>query len=949
MKREASFRYSILFTLLCMFFIVGPIMGQTALYTIGGKVTDAKGRALDLATVSLNNELATTTKKDGTFSFPKMAPGDYTYRVSYVGYETVTGTLKVRTGKERLNVQLKESGLSLKSVTVTARQVQMGSKSVVNEDAIRHIQPKSLNDLLQLVPGNLIENPDLNSLAQAQIREIGSNAANALGTSVMVDGTPLSNDANLQVMGSNKYGTNWNSGSSTSINQTTAGKGVDLRTISAGNVESVEVISGIPSVEYGNLTSGAVIVKTKSGRTPWEAKAQVDEKSKLFFLGKGFSLKSGGALNFSMDWAQSWGDIRKHYLGYDRITASAGYSNHFGPFSLNVKGSFYTNVNNTKTDKQMTEQDYHFKNTNTGARLSLNGRYQNRNSFITGIDYNLSGQISRTLDKHDNRISNPDGVITNTRLSGVHEAQFKNLGYHSHYQIEGLPINFFAQVAANKYIQINETNYTTLKLGAEYTYDANKGDGFTYDENNPPQYSNANRLRPRAYKDIPSLQNLSVFLNDRLNLRLGTIGAQVEAGVRLSNMFVNKEKSGGNNGYFVAEPRINLSLSILNKRNNSFFDDLSVTGGFGLFNKMPTLLYLYPDAAYFDNVSLAKYSGEPEDRLALMTTDIIRNTANKNLKPAHSRKWELGLSFRKGQVKGYMTYFNENHKHELGFASQLFIQNYNVYDVPATGKTPTYDATTQDVTYADANGVLHTAGKSLATEMYHWSKPSNTSHSSKHGIEYGLDLGEWKPIRTSLSINGAWFHIRRVSETTSYNSINYNYGYESVTPAGYGSISDRVNTSFRFITHIPAVKMIFTTTVQVVWYESEQATYENEKGEKLYHRTTWSDGKDYFVVNPLGYYDNSGSYTPWNEDFVNNETLKALIPRYQLYDFKKDVIHPWALLSFRFTKEIGKVGEISFIANNFTNTKRYHTNKHSLTRTQLYPEMYFGAELKLKL
>ena len=108
--------------------------------------------------------------------------------------------------------------------------------------------------------------------------------------------------------------------------QTTAGRGVDLRTVSAGNIESMEVIRGIPSVEYGNLTSGVVIVKTKAGHTPWEAKFQTDPNSKQVFAGKGFNLKRGGAANFSVDWSQSWADTRKHYMGYDRITASAGYS-----------------------------------------------------------------------------------------------------------------------------------------------------------------------------------------------------------------------------------------------------------------------------------------------------------------------------------------------------------------------------------------------------------------------------------------------------------------------------------------------------------------------------------------------------------------------------------------------------------------------------------------------
>ena len=47
-------------------------------------------------------------------------------------------------------------------------------------------------------------------------------------------------------------------------------------TVSPDNVESMEVIRGIPSVEYGNLTSGVVIVKTKTGSTPWEAKFKAD-------------------------------------------------------------------------------------------------------------------------------------------------------------------------------------------------------------------------------------------------------------------------------------------------------------------------------------------------------------------------------------------------------------------------------------------------------------------------------------------------------------------------------------------------------------------------------------------------------------------------------------------------------------------------------------------------
>ena len=920
---------------------------QTQTYKVSGMVMNSNGKAVELATVILNNDLVTSTVAGGRFVLRNVPKGKYTYKVTFVGYQTVTDTITVDADRT-INVTLNELGLQLHNVVVTARQVQMGSKSLVGEDAIRHIQPKSVSDILQLVPGNLTENPNLNKLSQAHIREIDNDDKNnALGTGVVVDGTPLSNNANLQALAPTRYGSNSGAQSDGMSDQTTAGQGVDLRTVSAGNIESVEVVRGIPGVEYGNLTSGLVIVKTKSGRTPWEVKAQTDPYSKLVYAGKGFALSSGGAMNFSVDWSQSWGDTRRHYLGYDRMTATAGYSNRWGGLSFNVKGAVYSNINNRKQDPQYKEQDLHFKNKNIGARLSLNGSYASSKSFITRIDYNLSAQMSKTSDEHYNLISNPDGVITDVREPGIHEATFKNKSYHSEYRIDGMPINIYAQVVANKYVGLGGNNHTTIKIGAEYTYDANKGDGLTFDMANPPQAMGAQRLRPRAFKSIPALNTLSGFLSDKLSLSVGTTRAAIEAGLRISNLFLNANKSGGNSGMLVAEPRVNTTVSLLNKRNNSFIDDLSLTGGFGLSNKMPTLLYLYPDNVYYDNVSLSKYGDNAKDRLALLTTDVISNTTNPSLRPAHSRKWEAGLSFRKGQVRGFITYFNERHTHEFGFSSQLYWANYTQFHVPSSATDPIFDASTGNVTYTYNNERL-TAQKTLKTDMLTWYRPSNNSRSLKHGIEYGLDFGTFKPLRTSLSINGAWFHIARTEEGTSLNYINRNFNYVAVMPSGFGTVKDRFNTTFRFITHLPAVKMIFTTTVQVVWYDSERMVYNDASGNAR-TRTFNYQGRDYLAVDPMGYYDRTGKYTEWQHQMADDATLGLMMLRYQTYAFKRDVVKPWALLNFRFTKEIGSIAELSFTANNFTNTHKWHTNKHTLAKRQLYPEMYFGAELKLKL
>jgi hypothetical protein len=168
-------------------------------------------------------------------------------------------------------------------------------------------------------------------------------------------------------------------------------------------------------------------------------------------------------------------------------------------------------------------------------------------------------------------------------------------------------------------------------------------------------------------------------------------------------------------------------------------------------------------------------------------------------------------------------------------------------------------------------------------------------------------------------------------------------------PSGSGSVQDRVNTSFRFITHIPEVKLVLTTTVQVVWYESGRSVYLDENGKPRAYDYNYQ-GKDFLAVEPVGFYDTDGKFTVWNAATMNsNPEYNFMMDRYFTYGFLPDKIEPWALLNIRLTKEIGSHAQVSFTANNVTNTSRYHTNKNTNTKTQLYPNMYFGAELKINL
>lgn len=908
-------------------------------FSLSGQVTDPEGAPVELAVVSLNSSLWVTTDKDGKYEFKNLKKGKYDYLVAFVGFKDLTGTVEISSSR-KLDFTLTPLSLELNSVTVTAERDAMGSKSVISEEAVRHLQPKSVSDLLQLVPGNLARNPNLNELSQATVREITPSAGASIGTSVIVDGTPLSNDANLQAIASTRYGSDSSISEDGMSDQTTAGGGTDLRTVSAGVVESMEVISGIPSAEYGNLTSGVVIVKTKAGRTPLEVKAQVDPNSKMVFAGKGFGLKNGGSVNFGIDWGQSFADPRRRYLGYDRLTASAGFSKVWERATLNVKGSFYSNINNRKTDPQLDEIELNFTNKNIGARLSANGSIQPATALLSSLDYNLSAQVARTEDIRISRVYSPDGAVTDIRESGIHEALQLIHPYVSEYRMHGIPINVFAQLAAGKYFQIGEKDYNRIKLGVEYTLDANRGDGLTYDIQTPPQASSAHTLRPRAYKDIPALNTASLFVSDKGRLSLGGVVLKSELGVRASNLFLNAEKSGGNKGYFVVEPRANLSLGFFNEA-------LSLNAGYGISNKMPTLLYLYPEPAYYDFICLNRYNEASGTGLAVINTQVVENTGNPDLKPAHAVKKEIGISWKAGGTSGFATFFHEIHNHEFGYQGQLYWGRFSQYIIPDGATNLALDSE-GNVTY-DLAGERSVAAKDDKMEFNSWSRPSNNSNRVKYGIEYGVDLGTIKPLRTSVNINGAWFHIQTTRETAKIDIRSKLDDYVALLPEGKGSIQDRVNTSFRFITHIPEVRLIFTTTVQVVWYESSRLVYLDAEGNPRAYGYVYQD-KDYLAVDPVGYYDRDGAFTVWDAATMNSDArLNFMMDRYYTYGFLPDVIEPWALLNIRLTKEIGSRAQLSFTANNVTNSSRYHINKNTNSKTQLYPNMYFGAEFKINL
>lgn len=162
---------------------------------------------------------------------------------------------------------------------------------------------------------------------------------------------------------------------------------------------------------------------------------------------------------------------------------------------------------------------------------------------------------------------------------------------------------------------------------------------------------------------------------------------------------------------------------------------------------------LYPTPAYFDFVNYNSYTGINDPRnIAVMTTHVVGNTANPDLKPARATKFEIGLNGRIRDITGSVTFFSEHVRNEFGFVSCPLSLDYNRYVIPtadqASSTIPHY--TDGKLYYTTADGSVKEAPSSRLREVRSYSMPANTIDTRKHGIEYTFNFGKIKPCRPIL-------------------------------------------------------------------------------------------------------------------------------------------------------------------------------------------------------
>lgn len=906
-------------------------------YTLRGTVRDkATGEAVEFALVELSpGQRTVLTDAQGHYT-TSIAAGNFTVTVSFIGYKTVTQKITVNQNRT-LDFYLEEDAQLLDEVVVTAKeQTGLTSTSRIDRDAMAHLQPTSFTDLLELLPGNISQTPEMGSVNSIQLRETGnltasgatSNSENyaisALGTLFVVDGAPINGDANMQ----NVPGTGSDMSTPEGKRDMT-NRGVDMRTISTDNIESVEIVRGIPSVEYGNLTSGMVNIKRLRRATPLTARFKADEYSKLVSVGKGFHLgNSDHIMNVDGSYLDSKIDPRNNLENYKRVTVSGRLNMRFNRPSLEtswITGVDYTgSFDNSKTDPDLSALKINeYKSSYNRLSYTSDITFSfTKLSWIKRVNVNTSASYQADrLERHKQVAPQRASIAPTSMEEGVHDGQYLLNDYTAHYISDGKPVNLFVKFKAEGNLNFKAVT-NAYKVGGEWTLSKNYGDGQIYDLTQPLSASWV--TRPRAYKDIPALKVLSFYVEDNLQVPVGKLRVELQAGVR-SIQLVGLDSRYTLSGKMYFDPRINAKWEFPAVKIGKRQLKLSLAGGYGVTTKMPTVSHLFPQAHYNDFIQLNYYDVlNPQEHSHVSLRTYIDDVTNYGIKPAVNHKWEVRLSGEIGKNRFSITCFKE--KMNSGFRSMSHYQPYGYRK---------YDANGIQAEYVTGPPLLDTIPYTDVMVLDGYTMTTNGSRLDKEGIEFTINTARWHKIATALTVTGAWFRSTYTNSMMLYDPVSdvvdgvpVNNRYIGYYNYNEGRVNNRFNTNFMFDTQITRWGLIFTTTVQCMWWVST--------------RKLWQNGV------PESYLDVAdGQLHPYTEAHKSDPILQFLTKYYNDNLYNR-LTTPIALyVNLKATKQVGKHLKIAVFANRLIDyLPDYKSNGLMVRRTS---DPYFGMELNFSL
>ena len=777
-------------------------VGYSQNITLTGMVSNVNNEPLAYVNLSVPelNE-GTFSNVAGYFSL-ELPDKNFQLVVSSMGYQTRKIALDTISDFSDVKIILQEDLLALNEVTVTANKtisLEGTSTYEIGNQAIKQLQAMNLSDILALLPGNRIRPPDLTTPGQANLRSAIASGVNSFGTAIILDGAAISNDANLQAQ---------NPSAGTDGGKAVVAGGIDLRSISLANVESVEVISGVASPKYGNLSTGGILVKSKVGESPWITNANVSSTNYQASVAKGFRLPEWGLLNTDFSYAYSSGSPTERQLFYQsfnlglrwKLPAIDGLKwNHFTSFRISHSndGSRFEpdEINRNIADVKSTSYLM-----NVSGDLDL--------PFLGVLDYNLGASIVNQHSYFDAFFTNGPFPIIEALESGTYTTTYSPLVYNQIKEIAGRPVNVNLNLSASQYAQKNNFKFN-FESGIQYTYDKNTGSG-RVSTGNIANVADVIGSRSATFQEIPASKNFSVYHQTRITKNSQKTTQRLNLGLRYDYMLER---------YNLLSPRLSFSSA-----SNTF----TVRAAWGLSYKAPAMIQLHPGKTFIDYINFNYYAENPAERLAVVTTHV-HQPDNAHLKPNYTDMKEIGFDWSPSFMNLQVTFFRKDLRRGIQHTPELLLlpkQAYEVIDAPEN----------QPPVVAPIHGDVVNIPRRVSIQKNNYFVTTN-------GVELVLSPPKIDATGTAFNFRYSYlesqltdigFDIRRSNFVIDDNQVRFGV-YENPQKRQVRSFG-----TLTLIQHIPSLRFVLTLSSEFNFYE-----YDGYSGGNLY---------------PFAYYDINGNF-----------------------------------------------------------------------------------------
>lgn len=916
-------------------------------FTVKGLVTEVgSDMPIPGTAVRLGSDyLWTITDTDGSFVFENVQAGKYELEVSCLGYVTVTSEIEVSKDISGIKISLNENSLALDEVVVTAQKAKDGLSTThsLGRDALNHLQMSNMTDVAALLPGGKTINPDLTAENSFSLRDGGSSNGNAaFGTAVEVDGVRIGNNASFNGM-----------------------SGVDTRSVAVENIESIEVITGVPSAEYGDLGSGIVKINTRKGRTPVNVTFSVNPRTYQASVSKGIDLQeNNGVLNISAEWARAIKKLISPYESYTRTGITLSYSNTFRK-ALRFEAGFTGNIGgmDTKDDpdaftgEYQKERDNVFRG-NTSLTWLLN------KSWITNLKLDASVNFNDNLfhhHKYESYASNQPAV--HAEQEGYFIADRLPLTFFSDQVIDSKELDFAAALKYNWHKRWDDVK-SSLKAGVQWKANGNVGEGEYYQD---PMLA-ANGYRPRPYTDYPFMHNLSVYAEEHITVPVAATRLELTAGLRLENVFI---KNSLYNNKTTLSPRFNARWELA--------EGFAIRGGWGITEKLPSYYILYPKQEYRDIQTFGFPHGDQTSYI--FYTQPYTIAYNPELRWQRNNSSEVGIEAEFLGTKLSLTGFYNITKGPYNFLDVYEPYSYNILQRPEGFTIPA----DPQIKIDSQTGLLYLR----ASDDDYWtpmdvkvtdrtfaksSKQNNGADVKRAGVELVLDFPEIKPIRTSFRLDASYTHTKYLNDQLaayyqngwSHTTLpNRSYQYVGIYANGgnsnsvaNGKVTHNLDANLTAITHIPQARIIITCRLEMSLlrrsrnlssYNGEAYAYTVSEADKKPTGGDIYDGSSYTAIRPVSYMDLDGKIHPFTDAEAADPAFANLILKSSnAYTFAQDGYGAYMSANLSITKEIGDHISLSFFANNFTNSRPYVVSMATGVGAIFTPAFYYGLTCRLK-